>query len=277
MNFFKDKFNKKYSTKKEDSDLEDEFDEIYEDNQIKIKKEDGLFKSIVTAFLLAIFIRTFLYEPFHIPSGSMKPGLLEGDFILVSKFHYGYGRYTIPFGIPLIKNRIFDKKSPKRGEVIVFRLPSNPRINYIKRLIGLPGDKIKIENGILYINNEKVERKYVGEYYDEKSSEDCLEYEEKLTDKKDIKILQNKFKSIFESENINDGDGEFYVPEGHYFFMGDNRDNSLDSRFIETGYVPYKNIVGKANIIFFSENDSFFKFWKWHKSIRFKRMFKIIK
>ncbi len=224
-----------------------------------------------------MFIRTFLYEPFHIPSGSMKPGLLEGDFILVSKFSYGYGRYTIPFGIPLIKNRIFDRKKPKRGEVIVFRLPSNPRINYIKRLIGLPGDKIKVEGGILYINDEKIDRKYIGEYYDKKNSEDYLEYEEKLTDKKDIKILQSKFKNSFEFKNIKDGDGEFFVPEDHYFFMGDNRDNSLDSRFIETGYIPYKNIVGKANIIFFSENDSFFKFWKWYKSIRFKRMFKIIK
>jgi signal peptidase I len=240
------------------------------------KNDDGsesFIKSVLYAFLLAMFVRTFIYEPFHIPSGSMKPGLLEGDFILVSKFLYGYGRYTIPFGVPLISERIFDFKKPERGDVIVFRLPSNPKINYIKRLIGIPGDKVVVKNNILYINDEEIKREYMDEYLDDRNSIMSLQYLEHISDKK-IKILQNKFKRI---DNKYDGDGEFIVPDGYYFFMGDNRDNSLDSRFAETGFVPYKNIVGRASIIFFSKNDSLFKFWKWNKSIRFKRILKIIR
>ena len=227
-------------------------------------------KSILWALLLVILIRSFLYEPFHIPSGSMKPGLLEGDYILVSKFEYGYSRYSIPFGIPLIKERILDYKQPQRGDVVVFRLPSNPRINYIKRLIGLPGDKIKIENDILYINDKEIKRDYVDEYLDEKNNIYLQRYKEYL-ENKEINVLQDK--TLLTRE----GDGDFIVPEGHYFFMGDNRDNSLDSRFIETGFIPYKNIVGEAKVIFFSKRDSLFKFWKLHKVIRFDRMFKVIK
>ena len=227
-------------------------------------------KSILWALLFVVLVRSFLYEPFHIPSGSMKPGLLEGDYILVSKFEYGYSRYSIPFGIPLIKERIFNYKKPERGDVVVFRLPSNPRINYIKRLIGLPGDKIKIENDILYINDKEIKRDYVDEYLDEKNNIYLQRYKEYL-ENKEINVLQDK--TLLTRE----GDGNFIVPEGHYFFMGDNRDNSLDSRFIETGFIPYKNIVGEAKIIFFSKRDSLFKFWKLHKVIRFDRMFKVIK
>lgn len=227
-------------------------------------------KSILWALLFVVLVRSFLYEPFHIPSGSMKPGLLEGDYILVSKFEYGYSRYSIPFGIPLIKERIFNYKKPEMGDVVVFRLPSNPRINYIKRLIGLPGDKIKIENDILYINDKEIEREYVDEYLDEKNNIYLQKYNERLFNK-EINVLQDK------NLPIREGDGDFIVPEGHYFFMGDNRDNSLDSRFIETGFIPYKNIVGEAKIIFFSKRDSLFKFWKLHKVIRFDRMFKVIK
>ena len=227
-------------------------------------------KSILWALLFVVLVRSFLYEPFHIPSGSMKPGLLEGDYILVSKFEYGYSRYTIPFGIPLIKERILDYKQPQRGDVVVFRLPSNPRINYIKRLIGLPGDKIKVENDILYINDEEIEREYVDEYLDEKNNIYLQRYKEYL-ENKEINVLQDK------NLPTREGDGDFIVPEGHYFFMGDNRDNSLDSRFIETGFIPYKNIVCEAKIIFFSKRDSLFKFWKLHKVIRFDRMFKVIK
>lgn len=227
-------------------------------------------KSILWALLFVVLVRSFLYEPFHIPSGSMKPGLLEGDYILVSKFEYGYSRYSIPFAIPLIKERILDYKQLQRGDVVVFRLPSNPRINYIKRLIGLPGDKIKIENDILYINDKEIKREYVDEYLDEKNNIYLQRYKEYL-ENKEINVLQDK--TLLTRE----GDGDFIVPEGHYFFMGDNRDNSLDSRFIETGFIPYKNIVGEAKIIFFSKRDSLFKFWKLHKVIRFDRMFKVIK
>lgn len=227
-------------------------------------------KSILWALLFAILIRSFLYEPFHIPSGSMKPGLLEGDYIIVSKFKYGYTRYSFPFGLPIIKNRILDFNKPQRGDVVIFRLPSNPKINYIKRLIGLPNDKILIKNNVLYVNGEEIKRNYIDEYFDGKNEIYLQRYKEEFFDKK-IDVLQDN-KKIFK-----DGDGGFTVPDGHYFFMGDNRDNSLDSRFIETGYIPYKNIVGEAKIIFFSKNDSIFKFWKIHKIIRFNRIFKVIK
>jgi signal peptidase I len=242
-----------------------------------IKNEEGgereeFWKSVIYAFLAALLVRTFIYEPFHIPSGSMKPGLVEGDYILVSKFSYGYGRYTIPFGIPLIKNRILDFTKPQRGDVVVFRLPSNPRINYIKRLVGLPNDKIVIKNNMLYINGEEMAKEYIDEYTDLTNFSVSLRYLEDMGSKK-ISILQEKFKK----GNGRGNNGEFIVPDGYYFFMGDNRDNSLDSRFDETGYVPYKNIVGKAKIIFFSKSDSIFKFWKWHKIIRFKRIFSFIK
>ena len=254
----------------------DNKDDVKKINRVntKIKHNEGVSDTILGiayAFLLAVFIRSFLYEPFHIPSGSMKPNLLEGDYIVVSKFEYGYSRYSIPFGLPIIKDRIFDYKKPQRGDVIVFRLPSNPKINYIKRLIGLPGDTIVVKNDILYINGEKIERKYINEYFDEFNSKYLQMYNEKLSNKKDINILQDNAKII------RDGDGEFIVPDNYYFFIGDNRDNSLDSRFIETGFIPYENIVGKAKIIFFSKNDSLFKFWKLYKTIRFNRIFKVIK
>ncbi|MBR2140751.1 MAG: signal peptidase I [Rickettsiales bacterium] len=242
------------------------------DNEEKNKEDVGTstynetITSVLWALLLVTIIRSFLYEPFHIPSGSMKPGLVEGDYILVSKFEYGYTRYSIPFGIPIIKERIFDFKKPKRGEVVVFRLPSSPNINYIKRLIGLPGDKITVKNKVLYVNDEEIKREFIDMYVDEKNHNNLQRYRENFFEKK-IDILQNaKIPAI-------NGDGEFIVPENQYFFMGDNRDNSLDSRFVDTGYIPYQNIVGRAKIIFFSKSDSIFKIWK----IRFKRIFKIIK
>ena len=236
------------------------------DVENKEQKSDDTLKSIFLALIFAILIRSFLYEPFHIPSGSMKPNLLEGDYILVSKFEYGYSRYSIPFGIPIIKNRIFDFKKPKRGEVIVFRLPSNPRINYIKRLIGLPGDKVIVKNNILYINGEEMKREYVDTYLDTKNYTTLQRYQENINSKK-IYILQN---NKIPAKN---GDGEFTIPENYYFFMGDNRDNSLDSRFIETGYIPYENLVGRAKIIFFSKDGSIIN----PLNYRFKRIFKIIR
>ena len=227
-------------------------------------------KNIFIALIIALIIRSILYEPFHIPSGSMKPNLLEGDYIFVSKYDYGYSRYSFPFGFPLFKNRIFFNKTPKRGEVLVFRLPTNPKINYIKRFIGLPGDKVQMKNGILYINDEAVDKKYIGEglEYEDIDSKIAI-YEETIDN-----VVFNTF------DRIDDSDGDntpiFYVPEKHYFFMGDNRDNSLDSRFIATGFVPEENIIGKAKIIFLSSKENPFKFWKWHKIIRKDRLFKKI-
>lgn len=231
-------------------------------------EEENIFVSIIYALILALLIRSLLFESFHIPSGSMKPGLLEGDYIFVSKFKYGYCRYSFPFGLPIIKNRVFDFKKPQRGDVVVFKLPSDNKTNYIKRLIGLPGDKILVQNNILYINGVEVPREYVGKYHDRREFWTSLVFEEKLANK-NVKVLQK-----MEYDPM--GDGYFVVPEGYYFFMGDNRDNSLDSRFKETGFVPYKNIIGEAKLIYFSKDDSFFKFWKWHKTLRFRRFFKKI-
>jgi signal peptidase I len=228
-----------------------------------------LLESAFYALIMAILIRSFLYEPFHIPSGSMKPGLMEGDFIFVSKFSYGYSRYSLPFGLIPIGGRILNGKKPKRGDVIVFKLPRNPKINYIKRLIGLPGDTVAVKNSILYINGEEIPRKYVGEYSDQLENSTLLEFSEKL-DGKDHRVLQ------FTRQNPY-GDGKFVVPEGHYFFLGDNRDNSSDSRFPETGLVPYVNLVGKAVLVFFSKSDSLLKFWKWPKIFRFSRFFRRIR
>lgn len=263
MNF--DDIKKKLFCKKDVSKIEEINTKDNKDNE---SGEESFLVSLFYAFILAIIIRSLLFEPFHIPSGSMKPGLLEGDFIFVSKFKYGYSRYSFPFGIPIIKNRIFAFKKPKRGDVIVFKLPSDTKINYIKRLIGLPGDRVSVKKNILYINGEEMPREYIGEYYDERESWTSLMFREKL-ENKEIRVLQKK---IYTSQ----GDGDFFVPEGHYLFIGDNRDNSLDSRFVETGFVPFRNIVGEAKIIFFSKSESLFKFWKWHKIIRFRRIFKKI-
>lgn len=238
---------------------------------VDIDKEnkENLLVSAVIALFLAVAIRTFFYEPFHIPSGSMKPGLVEGDYILVRKFSYGYSKYSFPFSIAPIKNRIFDISKPKRGDVIVFKLPTNPKINYIKRLVGLPNDKVVIKNNVLYINDVEVSRKYVGEYFETSLNTNVLEYEENITENKKIRVLQ--LKQIYPDNGNNDG--EFIVPDGYYFFMGDNRDNSLDSRFPETGVVPYRNIVGKADIIFFSKKGFILNIFKW----RFNRILKVIK
>lgn len=257
---------------------------IYLSNKIKlilkflfIEEKDGkadfeaTVKGIFVALFLAIIIRSFLYEPFHIPSGSMKPGLRDGDFIFVSKYDFGYTKYSFPFGLPIFNGRIFFSNKPKRGDVLVFRLPSKPNINYIKRLIGLPGDKIQMKEGKLFINNKEIKKVYIGEIeeYDGDPNTEVKAFREFL-DNKEIIVL----------DRIKNGDGDntatFIVPEKHYFFMGDNRDNSLDSRFPETGFIPEENLIGKARIIFLSSKENPLKFWKWNKIIRGDRFLKKI-
>jgi len=239
------------------------------------KPDGGIWdtiKNVLIALVLALIIRSLLYEPFHIPSGSMKPNLKEGDFIFVSKYDYGYSRYSFPFGLPIFKNRIFAKNKPVRGDVLVFRLPSDPKINYIKRLIGLPGDKIQMKNGILFVNNVEIPKEYIGETleFDDDPLSGVKEYMETLDNTRKIKVL-DKFE-----DGVGDNTAVFVVPEKHYFFLGDNRDNSLDSRFKETGFIPEENLVGKARVIFFSSSENPLKFWKWGKIIRGKRIFKTI-
>ena len=219
--------------------------------------------TILYAIIIALLIRTFLFQPFFIPSSSMEPGLIVGDRIFASKYDYGYSRHSFPFSLPLINGRVFES-SPKRGDVVIFK-PPHTRNDYIKRLIGLPGDKIKLIDGTIYINSIPVEREFV------------------RTDDKDIAIYKETMASgiNYETRDLGnkpqDNIEEFIVPENHYFFMGDNRDNSNDSRF--WGPVPTERIVAKAQIIFFSTKDGswFIEFWRWPFDIQFKRIFKLIK
>ena len=232
------------------------------------------FKSIVLAIFIALLIRSFIAEPFNIPSGSMKPNLLVGDFIFVSKWSYGYSRHSLPFSMPLIPGKIFGKM-PERGDVAVFKTPYDNRTDYIKRVIGLPGDSIKIINGQIFINNELILRKKTNDFIDvdkNKNINRLRKYKEYFYGK-EIEVLDLMDNGIVDNTQL------YKVPKKHFFVMGDNRDNSQDSRFLNRlGYVPVENLVGKAQFIFFSlENSRFFQIWKWPNSIRFERLMNKIK
>lgn len=236
------------------------------------KHKAGFIKTLVIALVCAGIVRSFFFEPFHIPSSSMKPNLLIGDYLFVAKYSYGYSRYSFPFGFNIFEGRIFNK-SPKRGDVAVFRLPSNPSINYIKRIIGLPGDKIQMINGVLYINGLEVKKTYEKDFID-------LDGEKETTLKESKEILPEG-KELFTLDQRPDAEqdntGIFEVPLGHYFMMGDNRDNSQDSRFLaQVGYVPEENLVGRATIIFFSNSKPTWQIWHWPKSIRLGRLLKTV-
>lgn len=228
-------------------------------------------KVLVQALLLAVIIRTLFFQPFSIPSGSMMSTLLVGDYLFVSKFSYGYSKYSIPFSPDLFSGRIWSDE-PERGDVAVFRLPSNPKLDYIKRVIGLPGDRIQVRDGVLFINGEQVERELVGNYTPEgryNRGTDVPVYRETLPNGVSYTTLD------LNENSPGDNTREFLVPEGHYFMMGDNRDNSQDSRF-DVGFVPLENFVGRATIIFFSiaEDSSPLEIWKWPTDLRFDRFFK---
>ena len=233
----------------------------------------GNLKSIFIAIFIALLIRSFIFEPFNIPSGSMKPNLLVGDFIFVSKYSYGFSKHSLPFSIPLIPGKIFSD-TPERGDVVVFKTPENNRTDYIKRVIGLPGDKIEIKNGIIFINGSEILRKKLSDFIDtdnNTSNKRVRMYNEYFFNK-EINILDITDNGIADNTQL------FNVPENHFFVMGDNRDNSQDSRFISTvGFIPYENLVGKAQFIFFSlENARFLQIWKWPNSIRYERIFQKI-
>ncbi|MGF0536646.1 signal peptidase I [Agrobacterium sp. ES01] len=230
-------------------------------------------KVIIQALLLAMIIRTVLFQPFTIPSGSMMPTLLVGDYIFVNKFSYGYSKYSLPFSPDLFSGRILASE-PTRGDVVVFRFPPNPEIDYIKRLVGLPGDHIQVIDGVLYINKKAVPREPDGSFtsdYRLDPGEDVPVYRETMDNGKTYDTLdQVQF-------SRGDNTREFIVPEGHYFMMGDNRDNSLDSRF-DVGFVPAENLVGRASIIFFSlgNDTSFREIWNWPANMRWDRLFKVV-
>ncbi len=229
-------------------------------------------KTAIIAVLLAMIIRTFLYEPFNIPSGSMFPTLKVGDYLFVSKPAYGYSKHSFPFGLASFEGRITEDE-PERGDVAVFKLPSNTSIDYIKRVIALPGETVQVTNGRLYINGELVEREAVGivEERDDPSFPPTrlIEYVETLPG--------GIMHSIYEETDNGDLDNTpiYTVPERHYFLMGDNRDNSQDSR-VESlvGFVPIENFVGRAEILFFSvdEEAQLFNPLTWFKNIRYNRI-----
>ena len=232
-------------------------------------------KTLFYALIIAIFIRSIFLQPFYIPSSSMEPNLLVGDRLFVTKYSYGYSKHSFPFSPNLFKDRIMFSV-PKRGDVIVFKTPTDNRTDYIKRLIGLPGDEIQFMDGDLYINKNQIFKTLV-------STADVIfcgnqtikvnTFEEKLPNGK-------KYKATYRKEYSFQNSDKFLIPKNHFFFLGDNRDCSKDSRFLsEVGYVHKNNLVGKAQFLFFSSDyriGSILKFWNWSNIIRFNRFLKKI-
>ena len=232
-------------------------------------------KTLFYALIIAVFIRSIIIQPFYIPSSSMEPNLLVGDRLFVTKFSYGYSKHSFPFSPPIFKGRIINL-SPKRGDVIVFKTPIDNRTDYIKRLIGLPGDEVQFINGDLYINNNQVLKTSI------KSSESIFCGNDKIKVSFFNEKLPNGkiYKTVYSTKYSFKNSDKFLVPKKNYFFLGDNRDCSKDSRFLsEVGYVHQDNLIGKAQFLFFSSDyrvGSIIKFWDWKKIIRFNRFFKKI-
>jgi len=229
-------------------------------------------KTVVYALLIALVIRTFLFQPFNIPSASMEGTLLIGDYLFVEKFAYGYSRYSFPFGLGPFSGRVFGS-APARGDVVVFKYPRDTSTDFIKRVIGLPGDRIQMINDRLYINDKVVPRVRVADYVENVDgiTYRVPQYRETLPEGKSY-LTVDRF-----SDGPADNTDIFIVPAGHYFMMGDNRDNSDDSRG-SVGYVPAENLVGKAELLFFSTDGSahIWEFWKWPSAIRYGRIFTAI-
>ena len=240
------------------------------------QKSGGLretVKTLVYAILIALAVRTFLFEPFNIPSGSMKPTLLVGDYLFVSKFAYGYSRYSLPFGLGMFSGRILEQM-PERGDVVVFKLPSDNSTDYIKRVIGLPGDRIQVTDGLLYINDVPVKIRPAGEFEEDDGGRPfpVPMLVEELPNGREHLILDRSPNGPL------DNTGVYVVPDGHVFAMGDNRDNSQDSRVAHVGYIPVENLIGRAEILFFSVNGEakFLQPWTWPFGIRYGRLFNLI-
>lgn len=234
------------------------------------KKSGGygeLIRTVVIACAIALGIRTFLYEPFNIPSGSMIPTLLVGDYLFVSKLSYGYSRYSMPLSLPLVPGRVLFTE-PERGDVVVFKLPSDNSTDYIKRIVGLPGDTIQVKGGILQINGNAVKRRQIEDFQPENGARPVAQFIETLPNGREHRILE-----LSDSMSA-DNTPVYHVPAGHYFAMGDNRDNSRDSRFPEVGPIPTENLVGRAEILFYSTNGtaSWLEVWKWPFAIRYGRL-----
>jgi signal peptidase I len=232
-------------------------------------------KTLFYALIIAIFIRSILIQPFYIPSSSMEPNLLVGDRLFVTKFSYGYSKHSFPFSPPIFSGRLLSA-APKRGDVVVFKTPADNRTDYIKRLIGLPGDTIQFINGNLYLNSKKIQKEVINaddSLYCGNTKINVSTYKERLPN-------EITYHASYRNDISFKNSDKFTVPENHFFFLGDNRDCSKDSRFLsEVGYVHKDNLVGKAQIMFFSSDPrvgSIFKIWNWQNIIRFDRFFKKI-
>jgi signal peptidase I len=246
------------------------------------RKESGVAEIVrvgIHAAIIAVVIRTFLFQPFNIPSGSMKETLLVGDYLFVSKFSYGYSHYSLPLTPPLpalFAGRIW-ASPPERGDVVVFRLPKDDSTDYIKRVIGLPGDVIQMIDGVLHINRAPVKRERIDDFVEAKEgalASPVKRWRETLPNGVSYTTLDLDDKGYFDNTR------PYEVPADHYFMMGDNRDNSTDSRVLsQVGFVPFENIVGRAQIIFFSimEGEPAWMVWRWPWSVRWSRLFTIVR
>jgi signal peptidase I len=246
------------------------------------RKEGGIAETlrvIVHALIIALVIRTFLFQPFNIPSGSMKSTLLVGDYLFVSKYSYGYSHFSFPFSPPLFSGRIW-ASPPDRGDVVVFRLPRDDSTDYIKRVIGLPGDTVQMVGGVLTINGVPVKRERIDDFVETeegRGTSRVKRWRETLPNGVSYTTLD------LVDNGVHDNTPVYHVPAGNYFMMGDNRDNSTDSRVRPeaggVGYVPFENLVGRAQIIFFSilDGESAWMVWRWPWTVRWGRLFTIVR